>query len=61
MFLISFTVRLQEAILDSVDPESNRCPCPLTGGVRLREVENVVLERINCRDRGLVSAYGRCV
>ena len=47
--------------------------CPLTGGyfrpcgpqirvrdVRLLEVINVVFERRNRRDRGLVSAYGKC-
>ena len=38
----------------------NTCPCPLTRGVRLREVKNVVFERRNRRDRGLVSANGRC-
>ena len=34
------------------------CPCPLTKSVRLREVINVVFERRNRRDRGLVSANG---
>ena len=36
------------------------CPCPLTRSVRLREVINVVFERRNRRDHGLVSAYERC-
>ena len=37
----------------------NWCPCPLSRGVCLREVKNVVLEKKNRRDNGLVSAKGR--
>ena len=36
------------------------CPCLLTRGVHSHEVKIVAFERSNCRDRGLVSANGKC-
>ena len=41
------------------DSKRSPCPCPLTKGVRLREVIDVVFERGNRLDRGLVSANGK--
>ena len=53
IFLILFTVRLQEFILDFADHKIGAL-------VRLREVPSVMLERRNCRDHSLVSANMRC-
>ena len=36
----------------------NKCPCPLTRGVRLWEVKNAVFERRNRRDHSLCPLMG---
>ena len=53
IFLTSFTVSLREV-------NFRPCAARTADRVRLWAVKKVMLERINRRDRGLMSVYGRC-